>query len=442
MVMDEEELMELSKVLADLLEDPDWAQVHPQPCTDTPWPGVECEIGQDPPIFHVTKIHIGPDIITPPCKTTAKLSHSLLKLPYLKTLSLFNCFVASPATLSPTLFGAFASLEHLSLDSNPTLGGEIPPSLAQVDSLRVLSMSQNNLKGHIPSELGGLMNLERLDLSFNNLSGNIPEEIGGLQSLAILDLSFNGLEGVVPCSFGNPQILQMIDLGSNKLFGVIPPELGKLSRLVLLDLSHNHINGPIPETLSGLEQLQYLLIDHNPINSEIPLFVGTLKKLKSISFSGCGLTGIIPNILSLLKNLTALALDNNSLIGAVPPKLGSLPNLDLLNVSHNKLSGQLQLPEKFIDRLAKRLDVRGNGGLCTNSKLNKNSSLYLQTPVCLVSKEVGDNRSPLEQNPGDSKAMQPSGYHGKSSSNAQSLDQKLLSFSCSFVCFFSFLLKH
>ncbi|XP_021294482.1 piriformospora indica-insensitive protein 2-like [Herrania umbratica] len=375
MVMEEGELLGLFDVMGSLLEEPGWADVHPEPCTDTPWPGVECEIGQDPPIFHVTTIHIGPDVATPPCKPSAKISDSLLKLPYLRTLSIFNCFVTSQVTLSPTLFGSLSSLEHLSLQSNPSLSGEVPQSLAKISTLRVMSLSQNNLQGNIPLELGGLVNLEQLDLSYNNLSGEIPEDIGGLKSLTILDLSSNGLEGPVPHSLGQLQLLQKVDLCSNRLHGRIPPEFGQLN-----------------------------------------------------SFSACGLMGPIPNSLSSLKNLTALSLDNNSLTGTIPPSLGSLPNLDQLNLSHNKLSGELLLSEEFIKRLGKRLDVRGNSRLCTSYQLSrKNISTYLQTPACLGTEGIVDNRTCPEEQPDDFKGRKPYWYHGQTSSRAPLQDPQFIS---------------
>eukprot|EP00257_Ricinus_communis_P025783 XP_025013197.1 probable LRR receptor-like serine/threonine-protein kinase At4g36180 [Ricinus communis] len=440
MAMEEEELLGLYDLMGALLDDFDWAQAHPQPCTDTPWPGVQCEIA-DGAIFHVTKIHIGPDIVNPPCKTSAQLSSSLHKLPYLKFLSIFNCFVTSPVILSHVAFGTLSSLEHLALDSNPTLTGKIPSSLGQVTSLRVLSLSQNNLQGNVPGELGGLVNLQQLDLSYNNLSGEIPEKIAGLKSLTILDLSWNNLEGQVPCSLGQLQLLQKVDLSSNKLLGRIPPDLGMLKRLVLLDLSHNFMNGPMPVTLSGLKQLQYLIVDYNPINSGIPLFVGSLERLTSISLSGCGLTGLIPNSLSSLKNLTALSLDNNSLIGTVPSNFGSLPNLDLLNVSNNQLSGELLLPEEFINRLGKRLDIRGNNGLCTSKETykKKNVSANPETPSCLDTIGSGEhNNCPDKENQDQSKGMQYSWYHGKISSNAidvASPYQNLFLLQCTFLLF-------
>ncbi|XP_057433142.1 receptor like protein 29-like [Lotus japonicus] len=435
-VMEEKELLGLFEVMDALVDDPDWAQSHPQPCTDTPWPGVECEVSSDyPPIFHVTKIHIGPEILSPPCKSSAHLSQSLLKLSYLKTFSIFNCFVASPVTLPTTLFGPFSSLEHLALQSNPSLHGTIPPSLGHVTNLRVLSLSQNSLQGNIPKQIGNLASLEQLDLSYNNLSGEIPKEIGGLKSMTILDLSWNQIEGNLPYSVGELQLLQKMDLSSNRISGKIPPELGKLKRLVLLDLSHNFIGGPVPETFSSLENLEYFLIDDNPIKAGVPPFIGNLWKLKSVSLSGCGLVGSIPNSLSSLENLTALSLDNNSLNGSVPPNLGFLPNLDQLNISHNKLNGILELPDEFIGKLGKRLDVRGNSDLCISDVTNKkNLSSYLEIPSCRNDKSLTEG--PPEDPAG---ILKPSWIKSNMSSSSSRMDLILILFNLVFSFILIFL---
>lgn len=438
MEMEKEELLGLYDVMDALLDDPDWAKEHPQPCSETPWPGVQCEIGQDPPFFfHVTKIHIGPDILNPPCKISARISDSLVKLPYLKTFSIFNCFLTSPVTLSPALFGSLSSLEHLALESNPALSGEVPSNLAKVASLRVLSLSQNNLEGKIPGEIGEMVILEQLDLSYNNLSGEVPEEIGGMENLTILDLSWNSLEGQLPSSLGQLEFLQKVDLGSNKFDGRIPPDLGKLKRLVLLDLSNNLLNGPIPETLSGLEHLEYLMADHNPLNTGIPQFVGQLKKLQTMSFSGCGLTGTLPNSLTPLKHLSSISLDNNSLTGTIPPNLGTLPSLDHLNLSNNKLSGDVLLPEDFIERLGKRLDIRGNIGLCTSSLLNqKKVSVYLEAPLCLnASTEPKYDKTLAWQHPNEAERSKPSETRLKENSDAPLLHPNLFCLLSFFPCF-------
>lgn len=390
--MEDDELLGLFEVMGSLLDDPTWSQMHPQPCTDTPWPGVQCELmaqedGQqdyNPTIFHVTKIHVGTDILTPPCKPTATLSpKGLIKLPYLKTLSLFNCFTMTPFSLSSSLFEnkSLSSLEHLALVSNPSLHGSIPSSLGHIQTLRVLSLSQNMLTGEIPIEICGLVSLQQLDLSYNHLTGSLPQEIRGLKSLIIFDLSYNMIGGQLPSNFGELQYLQKIDLGYNDLTGRVPQELGNLSRLVLLDLSHNFLSGPLPESLSGLKQLEYMLIQDNPLNTSMPLFIGSLGRLKVLSFSRCGLMGPILT-LSILKNLTALSLDHNSLNGTVPSSIGSLPNLQQLNLSQNQLSGELLVSQDFIKRIGMRLDIKGNNGFFFK---NTNSS-EVKSPSCLSSR--------------------------------------------------------
>ncbi|KAL7606677.1 hypothetical protein Lser_V15G15539 [Lactuca serriola] len=401
--MEDDELSGLFEVMGSLLDDPTWAQVHPQPCTDTPWPGVQCELmvqedgdGQqdyNPTIFHVTKIHIGTDILTPPCKPTATLSQrGLTKLPYLKTLSLFNCFTLSPFSLTSSLFenSSLSALEHLALVSNPSLHGSIPSSLGHIQSLRVLSLSQNKLTGEIPQQICGLVNLQQLDLSYNQITGSIPQEIGGLKSLTIFDLSYNMLEGQLPSSLGQLQSLQKIDLGFNDITGRVPQEVGNLTKLVLFDLSHNSLSGPLPESLFGLKQLEYLVIQDNPINTGMPLFIGSLGRLKVLSFSRCGLMGPMLSSLSSLKNLTALSLDSNSLNGTVPSDLGSLPNLEQLNLSQNQLSGQMLVSEEFINRIGMRLDIRGNNGLC----IKNITSTDVKSSSCISARSrTGGNKS-------------------------------------------------
>ncbi|KAJ6844096.1 piriformospora indica-insensitive protein 2-like [Iris pallida] len=278
--MDAKELSALYEVLGALLDDPSWPQLHPHPCTDTPWPGVQCETlpqqqQQPDPFFHVTKLHVGPDLATPPCRPGAELSLSLLRLPFLKTLSIFGCFVGATVTLiPPPLFSSASSLEQLVLISNRGLSGPIPTTISLAGRLSVLRLSQNDLRGEIPRGVGELRELKQLDLSYNRLTGGIPEELGGLAGLGILDLSFNGLRGGIPRSLGRLCSLQKLDLGSNSLSGRIPEETGMLRKLVLLDLSRNSITGPVPEALSGLEELEYFLVENNPIGSGVPLFLG------------------------------------------------------------------------------------------------------------------------------------------------------------------------
>lgn len=378
----------LNDLLTSLLADPSWAELHPQPCTVTPWPGIQCDTSNTD-FFHVISIHVGPDIVSsPPCKPSASLpSTSLLHLPFLKTLSLFGCFLSPhSASLPPALFANSSSLQHLVLNSNPGLSGEIPSSVSTLRSLTVLSLSQNSFRGSIPRDIDRLKELKQLDLSYNHLSGGIPDEIGGLSSLAILDLSSNELQGDLPYSIGNLYSLQKIDLSFNFFTGRVPAQLGYLERLVLLDLSHNNLTGPLPEELSGLKELEYLIMENNPINISIPPFFASLKKLTVMGLSGCGLLGQIPSFIGSLVSLTALSLDRNRLNGSVPESLGFLPELGQLNLSQNQLSGEIGFSMEFVKRLGKRLDLRGNRDLCVRESKYQGASFRLEAPACLGSR--------------------------------------------------------
>ncbi|KAG6405014.1 hypothetical protein SASPL_132593 [Salvia splendens] len=422
--MEEEELFGLFEVMGSLLEDPTWAQMHPLPCTDTPWPGVECGLMEETDVFHVTKIHVGDDVVSPPCKASAKISDSLLKLPYLRTLSLINCFTDSEVSLNKRLFQSLASLEHLTLESNPALIGEIPSTISNLSSLKTLCLSQNNLSGGIPKEIGNLVNLQQLVLSRNNLTGAIPGEIGGMEKLAILDLSLNSLDNTLPSSIGGLESLEKIDLSWNRLRGAPPPWLGNLTRLSLLDLSHNSFTGPIHESLSGMQQLQYLIMESNPLNSKFPSFASSLTRLAVLSLSSCGLHGPIPSVFSNLTNLTALSLDDNHLDGAVPAEIGSLRNLDTLNLSRNHLSGRLMFPPDFMNRIGQRLDIRENDGLCADLavRMSNTSSRLLQNPSCddAVIFAAPSNRTMAadHRNSGSSVNLKPDLYGGGDDSSS------------------------
>ncbi|XP_052147376.1 receptor like protein 29-like, partial [Oryza glaberrima] len=383
-------LAAICRVMADLLGDPTWPQLHPRPCTDTPWPGLQCELAPDDARhLRATRLHFGPDVATPPCRPGARLAAPvLLGLPHLKTLSLFGCFAAAAAAaveLPPALFTNASSLEQLVLKSNPGLTGRIPATLSDLRSLRVLSLSQNGFRGEIPPELGRLAALQQLDLSYNNLTGEIPEEIGGMESLSILDLSWNSLAGGLPAALGSLRILEKADLSHNELAGRVPAEVGSLRELVFLDLSHNELAGPLPASMAGLGKLQYLLLQENPIGTAVPAaVVGSLRRLQVVGMSGCGLTGPIPRgAFAALASLAALSLDRNRLDGPIPASLAALPRLGRLNLSQNRLAGEIALPAEFVARLGRRLDVRGNDELCVDrGRYGGAQASYLGAPPC------------------------------------------------------------
>ncbi|CAN1266481.1 Receptor-like protein 12 [Linum perenne] len=82
--------------------------------------------------------------------------------------------------------------------SNNNFTGEIPETIAHLESLQLLNLSNNHFTGHIPRSFEQLRKLESLDFSSNNLSGNIPSQLTKLTFLALLNTSHNSLSGEIP----------------------------------------------------------------------------------------------------------------------------------------------------------------------------------------------------------------------------------------------------
>lgn len=89
---------------------------------------------------------------------------------------------------------------------------EIPDSITEMKSLRVLALTENQI-GNIPAQIEELTLLEELDLDENKISC-LPDSIGNLKSLTHLNLSDNYIESL-PDSIGNLKLSLYIE--GNKL---------------------------------------------------------------------------------------------------------------------------------------------------------------------------------------------------------------------------------
>ncbi|XP_031405814.1 receptor-like protein 48 [Punica granatum] len=149
------------------------------------------------------------------------------------------------------------TLTTISLSQN-RLGGTLPQSLAYCENLEVLDLSKNELESRFPFWLETLANLPVLVLRSNKFYGpvdssskttssrEIPEAIGQLEALKGLNFSHNNLTGIIPSSIENLANVEWLDLSSNLLTVEIPITLAHLSFLSYLNLSMNQLVGPIP----------------------------------------------------------------------------------------------------------------------------------------------------------------------------------------------------
>ncbi|KAJ6952682.1 hypothetical protein NC653_041734 [Populus alba x Populus x berolinensis] len=122
-----------------------------------------------------------------------------------KLKSLFNLTLSfnSLSGKIPPEIGSLPDLSYLDLAAN-NLSGTIPKQLGKCSKMLYLNLSnnsfQNLLSGEIPWQLGNLIKLEVFVLSHNNFTGFIPSTMDQMQSLRIVDLSYNELEGPIPKS--------------------------------------------------------------------------------------------------------------------------------------------------------------------------------------------------------------------------------------------------
>ncbi|KAL7182040.1 hypothetical protein ACSBR1_040873 [Camellia fascicularis] len=231
-------------------------------------------------------------------------------------------------------------LYYLDLSMNDM---QISNSLGSLKSLRYLDLSWSIFNATIPHHLGNLSRLQYLNLSNNYLRGPICDTLGRLTSLTILDLSindfddsmFNSFYGPLPSSLGTLSYLRVLDAGNNQLNGSIPVSLGQLSKLEYLDLSNNafvstifelhfaklkslnelylHSNSLVLNVTSQWVppfQLQVIQLSSIKVGPQFPQWLGTQKNVTQLDMSNASISDVIPDWFEIIRK-------NSSLLGAV-----------------------------------------------------------------------------------------------------------------------------
>ncbi|KAI4879038.1 hypothetical protein NFI96_003882 [Prochilodus magdalenae] len=174
--------------------------------------------------------------------------------------------------------------------------------------LRMLDLSQNQLKEIPDGVFRSLTSLHNLDLSSNYITHLSKDSFAGLENLERLYVHSNHIQSIHPAAFKNLEHLLELKLQGNKIN--ILPSL-HLPRLLLLDLSYNSIPAPGPADLQT-------------------------PHLESLKMAGLGLTTLDEGLMRSLGNLHDLDVSYNQL-AEMPPALRSAKGLIRLNLAFNPL---------------------------------------------------------------------------------------------------------
>ncbi|KAL8099389.1 leucine-rich repeat receptor protein kinase HPCA1 [Apium graveolens] len=147
-------------------------------------------------------------------------------------------------SLPEELFSADMVLIHVLFDGNK-LGGSIPNSIAEIQTLEVLRLDRNGFEGKVPANLHNLVNVVELNLAHNKLTGPLPD-LTGMDSLNYVDLSNN--------SFNPSQA---------------PAWFSTLSSLTTLVIEYGSLQGPVPQDLFGLQQIQQVKLRNNAFDETL-----------------------------------------------------------------------------------------------------------------------------------------------------------------------------
>ncbi|XP_072961892.1 receptor-like protein EIX2 [Typha angustifolia] len=325
---------------------------------------------------------------------------------------------------------------------NPTLGGDISPSLSALKNLRYLDLSSNNFGGQrIPEFMGSFKNLRYLNLSFAGFSGSIPPQLGNLSKLLYLDLAENTLQSVdlvawlprlsflrhldmagvdlsvvvinwvQPLSM-LPSSLRVLLLSGCNLNTTLSSLFNSSSTLVSVDLSHNWLHGPLPNGLLGnMTSIEQLLLVNNDLSGVIPRTLKNLRNLdeldlswndlsmiqslsmlpsslRVLDLSNCNINTTLSFFLKYSSNFTSLVsldLSHNFLYGPLPNGLlGNMTSLEQLLLGSNDLSGVIPGTLKNLRNLDE-LDLSWNNLSMVQSLIMLPSSLRtLDLSICNI----------------------------------------------------------
>ncbi|KAM3361293.1 hypothetical protein P3S68_016147 [Capsicum galapagoense] len=144
-------------------------------------------------------------------------------------------------------------LYHLNLSHNMLTSIDLLPLLP----INTIDLRSNFLQGTLPDVLP--FSLELFFMSNENLTGEIPSSVCNLTSLRVLDLARNNLKGAIPQCLGNMNDqLVVLDMQHSSLSWNLQTTFSSGSQLKSFNLHGNNLEGKIPTSLANCKQLEFL----------------------------------------------------------------------------------------------------------------------------------------------------------------------------------------
>lgn len=175
-----------------------------------------------------------------------------------------------------------------------------------LQKLKVLNLSCNNISTIFDFHLNELNDLEILDLS-----GNLLYDINGIFSsqkiLKALNLAWNKLEKIHKNDFSFMLDIGILNLSHNDIAQIENDSLTYLLKLEYLDLSNNNLSAESIQSFQSIPELTKVSVAFNPIGNALQAFI-TSWSLRDLDASGSGLSEI-PTALAQL--IHALNISNN-----------------------------------------------------------------------------------------------------------------------------------
>ncbi|CAI5971234.1 unnamed protein product [Closterium sp. NIES-65] len=238
-----------------------------------------------------------------------------LQEPYLVGVAILKTFAALGNPSSPP-FNAWTGDDPCGGEAGSAWAGIKCDTGSPYNSVTEIDIQDAQLSGDLPPSLFNLTSLRLLNLALNpNLTGSFPDALRNLLQLTTLDMHGCGLSGSIPATIGRLTSLSYFLVKQNRLSGSLPTQIGTLPRLYMLDVMENQLEGPLPK-FQGANELSHLHMSNNLFTS-VPAEISRLPKLLHLLMDSNRLTHDFPLAFN-NTNLTVIYWSNNIIPGPFP----------------------------------------------------------------------------------------------------------------------------